>query len=212
MNVLFLETDHDSATSQVHAARRRVFTRMGAGSEIALFGARATAPQLIIECGSGKSWTLFSGMGHGDTDSFEGYVRLGSTGNDVANVSDTPRTARFFTEKIVHLYSCNTAKNLGTHLVRKQAKAFIGYNDYVSLASTASLEDLFVSVSAVIDRSILAGDTHATTKLKADAEYRRARATLSAPGSAATLADLVAFDTNYLALKGPWDGRQFGGY
>lgn len=205
MDVLYLETDHDPVTKQVHGARRKVFTLMGAGSEVHLFGPSATTANFIVTCGSNRRWTLFSGLGHGDPDAFEGYGH-----KDVADVRDTPRTMAFFVEKIVHLYSCNTAKSLGPEMVKKGAIAFVGYNDYVIIASSASLEELFVSVSAVVDRSILAGDSHTTTKAKADAEYQRVRTVLTAAGSAATPTDVASFDLNFLAFTGPWTGSQYG--
>lgn len=189
MEVLFFETNHDGATKQVYTARRNVFHKMGALGEFHLFGSAASASNLLGLTKS--SWQLFSGLGHGHPDEFRGY-------NDqpVANVADAPGTSARFSEKFVHLYSCNTAKLLGPEMIKWAAKAFIGYNDYVTLASTAALEEQFIALSKEVDRSILAGDNHTVTKTKADAEYQRVRALLTAPVSSATPGDVAAFDLN----------------
>jgi len=205
MEIMISETDHDPVTRQVHLARRKVFAGLGASKEHHLFGVRANAGDFKLASGPGHRWTLFSGLGHGDANEFCGYHDT-----TMVDTGDTAVTMRCFTEKIVHFYSCNTAKQLGPELVKRGARAFVGYEDFVVLASTLHLEEQFVSISAAIDRSILRGDSQHKTQSEAQAQYARVRGALTAPSSTATPADVAALDSNYSALIGPWKSSQYG--
>lgn len=70
---------------------------------------------------------LFIGMGHGKEDVFTGYGM-----KPIFRVCDTDALAG----RIVYLFSCLTAKELGKDIVAKGAAAFIGYDrEYAFMAA-----------------------------------------------------------------------------
>ena len=206
MNAVIFEANYDTVTARVHAARRKVLSALGASPRVDLLGSRAVAAEVRTAHKSLGAIYLFSGMGHGDPDEFCGQLGL-----KVYDKADSVRTNYTTRETIVHLYSCECALGLGPHLISKGAKAFIGYTRPVSVPTTQAVVDEFVKVAAVIDESILAGDRHRATKLKADTEARSIEGRLrSSP--VATPRDLAQFRLNQAALAGPWSSPMLGSY
>ena len=206
MNAVFFETDSDSTTKKVHEARRKALAYTTAYPEYHLFGINAFACDVVSTHAKAGSFGLFSGMGHGGSDHFTGQA---NTVYDVRNSYSANHTVK---GAIVHLYSCDCGTSLGPHLVNLGAKAFIGYVNCVEVPNSQVVADEFVKVAAVIDRSILNGDSHTTSKTKADIEFAAVEAKLRAPGSGASPRDLARFRMNHRAMVGPWSGRTYGCY
>lgn len=206
MNAVFLEATDDPLTLRTHQARGLIYGTMRTPNQL-LVGAQATPADVITKHTAAGPFDLFSGSGHGAADSFKGQF------GNVYDTDDTKRANYTVQGAIVHLYSCECGKNLGPHLVRYAgAKAFIGYKKAVATTTRILIAEQFVRVSAVIDQSILAGDTAATTKQKADAEAVLVDATLLAM-SGSSPHELAAFRLNQKALVGPWSHpTKFGAY
>lgn len=207
MNAAFLEVDSDSVTKRVHQARRKLWASMPAYPEYDLFGINAYPSDVSSAHKKAGCFNLFSGMGHGAADTFEGQSGLPIY--DIKDTSGTNFTAR---GAIVHLYSCDCGRTLGPYLVRLGTQAFIGYSNPVEVSSVSSVEEDFVRVAAAIDRSILSGDSHARTKMKADAEFAAVDSRLSSAGSGVSPRDVARFRLNHRFMVGPWSGSQYGSY
>lgn len=207
MNALFFEANHDAVTQRVHTARRKALASNSAYPEYKLFGSKAAYMDVKSTHAAAKAFSLFSGMGHGGVDEF-----CGQWDWNLYDLTDSQKTNYTTKDAIVHLYSCNCGVSLGAFLVKKGARAFIGYNLPVSVPSLQAIADEFVKVAAAIDHSILAGDSQTATKRKADAAALAVETALLAPGSAATPRDLALFRKNQSALVGPWNSAVCGSY
>jgi len=208
MNIVQLEANDDPITARVHASRRKALATIDRikHSLSQLFGTSATVEELQSASYSvlGKL-DLFSGMGHGDDTQFTGHGQI------VVLSTDLVRSA---TESaIVHLYSCNTANQLGPYLVAEgKAKAYIGYKSLVGVGRTASLSDIFVEEAAAIDLAISFGQNYKQTKAAGDAAYNIAHRKLEASNET-TPRDLAIFELNHDNMVGPWsDLTKFGSF
>lgn len=182
---------------------------MSARPEYDLFGNSAFPSKVISTHKTAGRFDLFSGMGHGGPDEFEGQ-----SGLNIYDLKDSSGANYTVRGAIVHLYSCDCGQKLGPHLVTNGAKAFIGYTRPVQVANSQAIEEDFVRVSAVIDRSILGGDSSATTRRKADAEFASVKARLLASATASPR-DVAGFRLNHRSMVGPWldpTGRKYGSY
>jgi hypothetical protein len=207
MNAVFFEANHESITQRVHAARRKVLSTNSAYPEFQLFGSNAAYMDVKAAHAKAKGFGLFSGLGHGGSDEF-----CGQWDWHLYDTADSKTANYTACEAIVHLYSCNCGATLGPFLVKKGSRAFIGYTQPVSVPGNQAVVDEFVKVAAAIDHSIIAGDSSAATKRKADAVAVAVEAALLAPGSPATPRDLALFRMNQGALVGPWTSIAYGSY
>lgn len=208
MNAVFLEADHDSITRKVHQARRLHLAASGANPQYHAFSNNATSPYIINLHALIPKFNLISGLGHGNKTEF-----CGQNDRNIWDDSNSQSANHTVAEAIVHLYSCECGAVLGPYLVRRaKARAFIGYTRPVSVPGTQATANEFVRVAAVIDKSILAGDSAATTKRKADAEAAATEAALRAPGSSATPREVALFKANHAAMVGPWTSTAYGSY
>jgi hypothetical protein len=206
MNAVFFEADHNAVTRQAHRARRKVLAVNAAYPEYKLFGFAAHHVDVRTTHATAKRFGLFSGMAHGKPGHFNGQ-------DDIMLFSTTDKKLTNYTVigAIVHLYSCHCGKDLGPHLVQIGARAFIGYVDLLAIGSSQSVTDEFVKVAAAIDLSILNGDSHATTKAKADAEFSAVEARLlSNPYTEPR--EVAKLRRNNHALVGPWTDHKYGRY
>jgi hypothetical protein len=208
MKIVQLEANDDPVTARVHASRRKALAALDRGGHTLhqLFGPSATGDALQVAYYA-VSGTLdfISGMGHGDDTEFTGQ---GQT------VVLSTRMVRSATQSaIIHLYSCNTANQLGPYLVAQgKAKAYIGYKTFVQVGRTAGLSDIFVEEAAAIDLAISAGRNAAQTKTAADAAYDASHRKLE-NSVEATPRDLAAFELNHDNMVGPWtNSAQFGSF
>jgi hypothetical protein len=206
MNAVFLEANDDPITKAVHDARRKALTSMPCYPERDLFGRDAYYSDVQKAKAAAGTIGLFSGMGHGGPAEF-----TGQWSSPIYDLQDSKRVNYAVVGAIVHLYSCDCAQNLGPYLVRLGAKAFVGYLNPVIVPNVQSVVDDFVRVAAVIDRSILYGDPHATAKRKADAESNVVETRLRA-SAAATPRDLASFRMNHSSMVGPWSNSRYGVY
>jgi hypothetical protein len=208
MNVLFIETDHDSVTAQVHKSRRnklKASTIRASHNLIELYSNKATSSDAKSAWLSiPGNFGLVSGMGHGDPDEFLGYNNAVVFGNGAIGNSA-------YSGAVVHLYSCNCGKILASRIMNTNAKAFVGYNDFVLLPGDPSLNDLFIAAAVEIDLAILNGLSSTTAKSKADSAYQGARNQLLADPTA-TASDVAALESNYAAMVGPWSSASFGAF
>lgn len=207
MNAVFFEANHESITARVHAARRKVLATNSAHPEYKLFGSDAAYMDVKAAHAKAKAFGLFSGLGHGGPDEF-----CGQWDWHLYDTADSKTANYTANEAIIHLYSCECGVTLGPFLVKKGARAFIGYTQPVSVPSNQAVVDEFVKVAAAIDHSIIAGDSSAVTKRKADAAAVAVENALLAPGSPATPRDLASFRMNQRALVGPWASSAYGTY
>jgi hypothetical protein len=207
VNAVFLEADSDPATSRVHAARRNLLATTGAFPEFRLFGRDVYYSDLQAAHRQAGTLNLISAMGHGASGEFTGQWE-----KVVYDLTDSASTIGTCRNAIVHLFSCDCAQILGAYLVTAGAKAFIGYTSPVNVPIAQSVVDEFVRVAADIDRSILNGDSSATTKRKADIEFTNVEVRLRATSSKATPRDLANFRLNNQSMVGPWSDRKYGTY
>jgi len=206
MNAVFFEANDDPITKAVHVSRRKVLEANSAFPEYRLFGHDAHHTDVRATHTSGRAFHLFSGMAHGGNDHVTGqYNSILFSTTDAAQTNYTVKGA------IVHLFSCNCGKELGPHLVKNGAKAFIGYVAPVEIGSSQGVTDEFVKVAAAIDNSIISGDSHAISKRKADSEFSAAEARLLA-SPIATPRDVVVFRFNNRSMVGPWTHSNYGSY
>lgn len=206
MNAVFFEANHDGPTQRVHFARKKALASVAANSRTDLYGSLATASEIQSTHRRLGRFGLFSGMGHGHSRSFCGQLDL-----DVYDVPNSRGCNSTIRDSIVHLYSCHCAIDLGPHLVRSGAKAFIGYSREVSVSSSQVVAEEYVKVAAAIDRSILNGDSPQRTQQKAEQAYHEARNRLLGLATA-TPRDLAKFQMNHRAMVGPWTNLLYGNY
>jgi len=206
MNAVFFEANDDSITKRVHDARRKALKHNSAYPEVELFGKEAHYSDVKVAYVQTKAFGLFSGMGHGSASKFTGQWE-----SVLYDRYDTQSTNYTVKGTVVHLYSCYCGQQLGPYLVNLGAKAFIGYTNPVEVPSSQSVVDEFVKVAATIDRSILDGDSHTTTKAKADTEFQSVEGRLLA-SAVATSRDVARFRLNNRSMVGPWTDRQYGYY
>lgn len=203
MTAVFLEANHDSATSIVHRARRKALGSIPGHQIIGLFGSQATEHDLRgAWINTPGYFDLLSGMGHGAANEFTGHnegLVLGVSGGCTSAVK----------EAVVHLYSCDCAKELGLSLMGKGAKAFIGYRDRVLVANTDALAELFIREAVAIDKAVLERKSAEEIRRIADQEFTAAREQIRTHPDA-TLEDLAGIDSNHEALAGPWNNSNFG--
>lgn len=208
MNILFVEAHHDSTTLSVHQSRRRILAKgslPGTHTVIELYGASATAGDVRTAWSAAVGYLgLWSGMGHGDPDEFTGH-------NNVTVLKNPSGANNTCQQAIVHLYSCNCAKQLGGDLMAAKAKAFIGYNDYVLLPTDLSLMDDFVRVSAEVELAVMRGQTHVQAYANARATYNSIRARMIIDPKVVPT-DVAAFDANFSSMVGPWNNAAFGSF
>jgi hypothetical protein len=207
MNFLIIEANHDSATKAVHIARRTALRNLSNGNGnaiIELFGYNAT------ESNVDQSWheifgnfRLITGMGHGSASEFTGH-------NDLP-IFTTTKSKNVYKDAIVHLFSCNCGNSLGFSIKANGAKAFIGYTDFVGIASIDALNEHFVAEAAAIDIAIYQGQPSGVVKSRADTAYAQARANLEASPNA-TPSDLATLESNHAALVGPWNNGSLGSF
>jgi len=118
VKVVVTRPNHDYATlcgyTALSAVNEYYFRR---GYEVRdLSGSTATRDSVLKELPA----DMFYGVGHGDTDVFTGW------GNQtIFYVCD----CKELSGSIVYLLSCLTARELGEDIVRKGARAYVGYNE-----------------------------------------------------------------------------------
>src|SRR4051812_12967610 len=110
MNAVFVEANDDSATSAVHAARRKALNSTGCYPQQDLFGTKAYYTDVQNAKKAVGTVGLFSGMGHGGADNFTGQWSGG-----IFDLLDSKSTNHAVSGAIVHLYSCDCAQTLGPH-------------------------------------------------------------------------------------------------
>jgi len=171
-----------------------------------LFGVNALPSYVISTHSKISCFGLFSGMGHGSKNEFEGQF-----GINLYDMPDTNKANRTVKGAIVHLYSCDCGQGLGPHLVTLGARAFIGYTQPVNVPKSQSMVEEFVRISVAIDESILNSDSATTTKTKADAEFNSVEARLLA-SPATSPRELALFRLNHRGMVGPWTDPTYRKY
>lgn len=114
-----------------------------------------------------------TGVGHGSYKTYTGhyYDPIFDVGNYSA---DEPKG------KIVHLLSCETARELGPDFVRNGCRAYFGYDeDFVFSPSDSAV---FFECDSEIDRAIADGLTAAKVYARVEALFRRRIADFRAQG------------------------------
>jgi hypothetical protein len=139
-----------------------------------------------------------TGVGHGKYDQFTGqfYEAIFSVGNYSPDESKS---------KIVHLLSCETARDLGPDFVRNGCLAYFGYDEDFSFQMDDA--DSFFSCDAEIDRGFADGLTAADVYARALASFNTTIAQLRANGSDYKAAQLE-YDRDH--LRSPTSGAQWG--
>jgi hypothetical protein len=139
-----------------------------------------------------------TGVGHGVYDTFTGHQ-----GDVVLRVGEYQ--AAEVSGKIVHLLSCQTARELGPDLVRHGCAAFFGYDE--NFTFHFEFAETFFACDAEIDLGFAAGLTAKKVYARVRATFERAIAELLAAGHVYVAATL-RFDLDH--LRSPEDGRAWG--
>ncbi len=206
MNILVIESNHDSVTNAAHKARRSALRNLSNNGDtvIELFGQSAT------EANVDQSWHkiagnffLITGMGHGSPSEFTGH-------NDLT-IFKSNQAKNVYKDAVVHLFSCNCGQSLGAAVKGFGAKAFIGYSDFVGIGSRESLDEHFVAEAAALDFAIQQRCSSSVAKSRSDTAYLAARTRLEA-SPVATPRDLATLESNHEALVGPWTNGNLGSF
>jgi len=97
----------------------------------------------------GKKIVYITGVGHGNYDRYTGH-----NGDVVFQVGDNRKLVN---NRVVHLLSCRTARDLGPDFVNDGCKAFFGYTENFSFYW--GFEDIFFRCDSEIDKRFAYGAT-----------------------------------------------------
>lgn len=150
--VLFCENTTDSVTNQCAMYRianvHPVFAAKGY-EVISLEGVNDIRSNFVTKA-KDKRVVYISGLGHGSYTAFTGHNFnhiLDAGAYDSLEVSN----------KVIHLLSCETARDLGPNTVSKGAKAFVGYTENFVFDWTNS--NMYWKCDSQFDLSMAAGKT-----------------------------------------------------
>ena len=139
-----------------------------------------------------------TGVGHGVYDTFTGHhgdVIFRAGAFQAAEVSG----------KIVHLLSCQTARELGPSFIRNGCAAFFGYDE--NFTFLFDFAERFFACDAEIDLAFAEGLTAKKVYARVRALFEKQIAELLAAGHVYVAATL-RFDLDH--LRSPVDGRSWG--
>lgn len=139
-----------------------------------------------------------TGVGHGVYDTFTGHH-----GDAVFQVGNYQRAEA--DGKIVHLLSCQTARELGPDFVRNGCLAFFGYDE--NFTFHFDFADLFFACDAEIDLAFAEGLTANKVAARVRTLFERRIGELLAAGHVYVAATL-RFDLDH--LRSPADGKAWG--
>jgi hypothetical protein len=139
-----------------------------------------------------------TGVGHGAYDTFTGHH-----GDPIFQVGAYQRAE--VAGKIVHLLSCQTARELGRDFVRHGCLAFFGYDE--NFTFHFDFADLFFECDAEIDLAFAEGLTAKKVDARVRALFERRIAELLAAGHVYVAATL-RFNLDH--LRSPADGKGWG--
>lgn len=139
-----------------------------------------------------------TGVGHGSYDTYTGdfHDPIFSVGNY------SPEESR---AKIVHLISCETARELGPDFVAHGCRAYLGYDENFSFQPDDG--DIFFECDSEIDRAFAQGATAAEAYERARALFDQKIAAFRAAGKEFKAATL---EFNRDHLRSPTSGPQWG--
>jgi hypothetical protein len=159
----------------------------------------ALAKRSYVAPAASKSGVVYiTGVGHGKYDQFTGqyFDVIFSIGNYSQDESKS---------KIVHLLSCETARDLGPDFVKNGCLAYFGYDEDF----TFQMDDanVFFECDAEIDRGFADGQTAADVYTRAISVFNQKIAQFRANGSNYKAAQLE-YDRDH--LRAPASGSQWG--
>lgn len=145
-----------------------------------------------------SSVVYITGVGHGKYDRFTGqfYDAIFIVGNYSGDEAKS---------KIVHLLSCETARDLGPDFVKNGCLAYFGYDEDFTFQMDEA--NTFFSCDAEIDRGFADGLTAGDVYKRALAAFNAKIADLRAKGSDYKAAQLE-YDRDH--LRSPTSGAQWG--
>jgi len=139
-----------------------------------------------------------TGVGHGLYDTFTGHQ-----GDVVFRVGEFQKAE--VSRKIVHLLSCQTARELGPDFVREGCAAFFGYDE--NFTFHFDFAEIFFECDAEIDLAFAEGLTAKQVVARVKRLFERHIADLRDAGHVYVAATL-RFDLDH--LRSPADGRAWG--
>ena len=199
--VVAVEAKHDKPTTAAFEYRdRNLYQSPGAqlpGVLKVIRGPLARRPRVATTLQT-ENPRLLTAVGHGDGDTMMGFDRetLFEPGiHDAAEVAG----------RIVHLLACETAQQLGTHLVKQGALAFIGYEMVVMLHD--DVFDAFMECDTAIDLALLQGETVRQAHERAQDAFNRHIDRFKAAGD---LLQAAVMTTHRDSLQSPATDPKFG--
>ncbi len=199
-SVVAVEARYDAPTRAAYEYRNRhIYQALGGQVSYlrVLRGPLARRTFIVPELSSADPELLVA-VGHGDGDTMMGY---GGATIFERGIHDASEVAG----RIVHLLACETAQELGRHLIEQGAAAFIGYDWQVMLER--DVFDAFMECDSTIDLELLSGRTVAQAHRAAirlfDEHIDRLRA-------AGKLFDAAVMATNRDSLRSPLSDLAFG--
>jgi hypothetical protein len=198
--VLGIDADDDGETAPALAYRKRhVYPYLKRrGFKLLLCQGNDDTRDRVSKRALRPGVVFVTGVGHGLP-----YTYFGQASEPIFTVSfyDPKEPA----DKIVHFFSCFTARHLGPDFVRNKCRAYFSYAGM--FAFTTALQSVFFRCDSEIDRAIADGLPAAAVARRARALYARSIRRLYARGECRAAAQL---EHDLSVLRDPTSGLSWG--
>jgi hypothetical protein len=194
--VVGIDANSDEVTRAAFDYRQRcLYGKLNdLGVTVVLYDGVDDSRRNVSRAACAASTRYLTGEGHGGPKEF-----TGQNGELIFKVGNYD--ACEVREKIVHLLSCETARELGPSMVRKGCKAFFGYD--ISFTFPLEFADIFIACDSQIDLGFASGLTAAQVYDKAAAYFRQYIAVLRAHGGDPANRAAEALKVNLVHLRCP---------